>query len=107
MKKKMIDLNEFKSPESRVYSGQDRGQTVRRKLNIRKIEEEYETIEIKIPTNTISVNTSFFLGFLGESVRQLGARNFKIKYVFVCSDIIMNDIEIGIERALKISSVFS
>jgi len=107
MKTQQIDLGDFRSPESRVYSGQDRGKTVRKKLKIKETEHQYQIIKIIIPEDTISLNTSFFLGFLGESVKRYGEINFRKKFIFDCSVIIQKDIDIGIERALKVSSVFS
>lgn len=101
-----IDLGKFNSSDSKVYSGQNRGKDLRSSLTIEKLEKRYNKIIISIPEDTFSVNPSFFLGFLGKSVKTLGEKSFKMKYKFVCTETIMENISEGIESALKYSSVF-
>jgi hypothetical protein len=101
---KMINLDDYKSsPKSRVFSGRDRGESVRIKLNIDAEDTKKENVVITIPPDTISLNSSFFLGLFGESVRKLGSDHFLDKYRFECTDRVMKAVKDGTQRALKTS----
>jgi hypothetical protein len=52
------------------------------------------------------MNTSFFLGLFGGSVRALGKEKFIEKYHFDCDPVHFDTIADGIERALKESDIF-
>ena len=101
-----IDLGQFKSEESHVFTGRRRGEAVRAELDLRKLEQEYERIEVIVPGDTISINNSFFLGLFGESIRDLQEGGFRQKYAFKTNDVIKENIEQGIRIAVKESSVF-
>lgn len=99
-----IDLNNFKNPNSRVLSGRKEGLKVREKLNLDSIDKNEQKVTVIIPDDIISLNSSFFLGLFGPSVRLLNEFSFKNKYEFLCPDFIQSSIEDGIERALKTSN---
>lgn len=94
-----IDLARFGGP---VYSGRHRGELVREKINLDKIDQDPSAVVIiQVPENTFSLNSSFFLGLLGKSIRAAGSReNFLKKFKFKSPPHINEDIESGIERAL-------
>jgi hypothetical protein len=101
-----INLGDYQSPESKIFSGQKRGQDLREKLRIDKIEKEDSPIQIIIPMDTYAVNPSFFLGFLGKSIKSLGEKIFRTKFQFECSKVIKDNIEEGISYSIKFSNVF-
>jgi len=101
MKRKQIDLSNYKSKNVKVLSGRDKGNEAREKSKLGVIETEFDVIEILIPADLISLNSSFFLGMFGESVRHLKEEGFRKKYTFECSSKIMMSIEEGILQALK------
>lgn len=98
-----IDLNNHRTNGSRVFSGRDRGYNLRKKLKLDQIDVNTENVTVLIPEDTISLNSSFFLGLFGESVRNLQRSGFEQKYTFQCKDVIRKSIEDGIDRALKMS----
>ncbi|AWH48097.1 hypothetical protein C1925_02425 [Stenotrophomonas sp. SAU14A_NAIMI4_5] len=58
-------------------------------------------VQIKIPEDTYSLNSSFFLGLFGPSVVNFRSRDaFLKKYVFEAPAVILEEIEKGIDRAL-------
>ncbi|MDU0329399.1 hypothetical protein RW092_04180 [Paenibacillus sp. 3LSP] len=102
---KTFNLNEFKTnSKSRVFSGRDRGEIARAKLDLDHEDNLTEDIvTIVFPDDTISLNSSFFLGLFGKSVRKLGEQGFEKKYQFRCSESILKSVKDGIQRALKTS----
>lgn len=99
-----INLSKYRGSNSRVLSGREQGKDVRRKLNLDEIDYKRESVMIIIPEDTLSLNTSFFLGLFGASVRTLGEDEFRKVYQFECKDIIRRSIDDGIIRALKNSN---
>lgn len=84
-----------------VLSGRDRGEDLRKKLNLEKLEKENEIINIIIPEEVCSLNSSYFLGLFGHSVRLFGENKFLEKYNFQCDELIKENIIDGISSALK------
>jgi len=97
--------NELKS-NSRILSGREEGKKARKKYNIDTLDNNQDEISIEIPSNTLALNSSFFLGMFDQSVLLLGEEKFKQKYKFKCESEIRESIEDGINRALKNSSFF-
>lgn len=103
-----IDLGKYRKPGERVLSGRQNGKTLRNELKIDDLDKKIsENIEIFVPEDIYSLNSSYFLGLFGPSVRKLGEEKFKQKYTFICDDIISRNIEDGISRALKDSNVLT
>jgi hypothetical protein len=101
-----IDLAQVRtSPESRVFSGRERGLAARQKFNLTRVDLEPGKVTILIPQDTYSMNMSFFLGMFGDSVRSLGREGFNRKYRFESDPVHLQSIVEGINRALKESSV--
>ncbi len=108
MTQTIIDLNDARIPaNSEILSGRDCGKTFRRRFELDKRDKSAEPIEVAIPDEVISMNTSFFLGLFGRSVRTLGPARFRLKYRFKCDPIHMASVEEGIERAIKESDIFT
>lgn len=99
-----INLNEYKTNnKSRVFSGRDRGEFARKKLNLDEEDKIDEVVTVIFPEDTISLNSSFFLGLFGKSVRFLSEQKFEKKYHFRASASILNSVKDGIQRAMKTS----
>lgn len=99
-----ITLGKHRRANSRVFSGRNEGYDLRKKLKLSELEKQYSYIKITVPEDTLSLNTSFFLGLFGESVRELGEEKFREVYNFDCPSIVKLQINDGIGRALKISN---
>jgi hypothetical protein len=103
-----IDLRDaLTSPESRVLSGRDRGNECRKRFEVDRLDKSPETVDVIIPDRIYSLNTSFFLGLFGESVRKLTKAGFLQKYHFEGEPVHLTTVQEGIDRALKESSIFS
>lgn len=100
-----IDLKQY-IQNKKVLSGRDNGVNLRKKLEIDKKENENDEIKIIIPQDVFALNSSYFLGWLGKSVRDLGKENFEKKYKFECNEIVQLNIEDGINDALNNIDVF-
>ena len=94
-----IDLSKCGGP---VFTGRDKGETIRSQYNLDSIDKDAEAdVSIIVPENTFSLNSSFFLGMFGNSIRAAGTReNFLKKFKFKYPPHINQFIESGIERAL-------
>lgn len=85
----------------KILRNRDVGRVIRAETGVDKLEDESDHVEIIIPEYVISINTSFFLGFLGPSVRKLGKDLFEDLFTFTTDNQdIVNDIEEGIRRSL-------
>src|SRR5271155_4866824 len=102
MEPKVINLEEVRIPSNSGFlSGRDSGLSVRNKFNLNRLDKEDNVVKIIIPHEIFSMNTSFFLGLFGDSVRFLGPDNFRVKYIFDCEEKIHRaTIERGINKAL-------
>jgi hypothetical protein len=99
-----IDLARFTSKTSMVLSGRERGVGVRLKLDLDRLDKAGQTVSVIIPQHIISLNSSFFQGLFGESVRTLGDSKFRECYRFSCSQVISEDVDKGIVDALNQSN---
>lgn len=85
-----------------VLSGRDLGDKQRTKLDIDQLDIDDNKYSIIIPKNIVSVNTSFFLGAFGKSVRYFKSKeNFLEKYEFICHENAFLTITDGITDALN------
>ncbi len=81
-KNNIIDLEDFRTPGSKIFTGRDRGKSVKIDSRINEIELNYESVEIIIPDNVYSIIPSFLEEFLLDVVTKLGKDNFLNKFVF-------------------------
>jgi hypothetical protein len=96
-----IDLDNYRDPDVFVFSGRDRGEALRKKINLEKLESENAEIEVVISDKIFSINASFILGLFGISVRNLHETGFRSKYHFTAREILIDSINRGIKEALK------
>jgi hypothetical protein len=85
-KENTINLEDFRVKDgqrvSKVFTGRDRGKSVREKSKIDEVEAKYEEVNIVIPDNIYSINPSFFEEFLVNVVKKLGKEEFLKKFKF-------------------------
>lgn len=99
-----VDLGRYKKEKSRVFSGRLEGNKVRADLGLDKNDMLKKEMTIVIPDDTLSLNSSFFLGAFGPSIRNLGKEEFEEIYKFECTSFIKKSIEDGKKRAIKTSN---
>lgn len=105
MEKFKLNLEVFLQKGSKVLSGREYGEEKRKVSRIDSIEKENDTIIITVPSYIYSINTSFFLGFFGPSVKMYGKEGFFNKYEFHCSKFTRSKLDLDADRALKESDV--
>jgi restriction endonuclease Mrr len=90
-----ISLETYRTKGAKIFTGRDRGEYVRDKSKIDKIENENEEVIIVIPDNLYSINPSFFEELFVNVVTKLGKENFYKKFNF------KNDGTYNYEKPLK------
>jgi len=79
-----IDLNNYKSGKSTIFTGRPQGEAVREKLKLDSIDTNKDSVVVfSLPKDTTSFNPSFYLGLLFKSYQTLGVNGFDVKYSFV------------------------
>lgn len=80
----IIDLEKYRTPGSKVFTGRDRGIEVRKESKIDEIEQDTQNkIQIIIPEDIRSINPSFLEEFLFNVVTKLKKDGFMNKFEFV------------------------
>ena len=98
-----IDLQTYRTPGSRVFTGRDRGIDVKEKSGINNIEAQSDEVIISIPEDIGSINPSFLEEFLFYVVFKLKAEVFLKKFKFVNNGRykIDTDLQEAVERILR------
>lgn len=81
-KDNVINLEDYRVPKAKVFTGRDRGKFVREDSQLDLLESRYETIEIIIPENVYSIIPSFFEELFLNVVIKLGRDKFLEKFKF-------------------------
>lgn len=81
-KNNIINLEDFRAPGAKVYTGRDRGKKAREISKINSLEDQYEEIMIIIPDNVYSIIPSFFEELFLDVVLKLGRDKFLKKFKF-------------------------
>lgn len=99
----IINLQDHRTPGSRVFTGRDRGIQVRNASRIDELEAESEEIVIQIPADIGSINPSFLEEFLLHVVLKLQQDNFFKKFRFENKGRykINTDLQEAVERILR------
>ena len=86
-KDNIINLEDFRAKDknriSKVFTGRDKGEYVRKMSKIDQLESVYEKVKIIIPDNVYSINPSFLEEFLINVVSKLGKEKFLEKFEFI------------------------
>ncbi|MBL0327012.1 MAG: hypothetical protein IPP61_17925 [Cytophagaceae bacterium] len=78
-----IDLSNYKSGKSTIFTGRPQGEAVREKLKLDSVDSNKDSIVVfSLPDDTTSFNPSFYLGLLFKSYQTLGVDSFDSKYSF-------------------------
>ena len=81
-----------------ILSGKDKGFKMREKLELDKLESEYDIITINIDSNIISFNASYFLALFKNSKNKLKTKqDFLNKYKFEADRYLLLDIKDNID----------
>lgn len=97
----LIDLGKYVSPDVKNLSGRPKGEKVRTQLDLDNLDESPDSIiVIESPDRLRVIASSFFLGMLGQSVRNLGEEKFLKHYTFK-GPAIMRILDYCIREALK------
>ncbi len=106
MERVSFDLSKFSSGQQKIFSGRDYGIAVRNQICLERLEDGPDTnFKFIIPKYVVSLNSSFFLGLFGRSIRRLGIAAFEKRFEFDCEPHIQRNIEAGKRRALLTSNV--
>jgi hypothetical protein len=79
-KNNIINLEDFRTPGSKIFTGRDRGKSVKIESKINDIEASYDSVEIIIPNDVYSIIPSFLEEFLLDVVTKLGKDKFLSKF---------------------------
>ena len=94
-----VDLSQFGGP---VFTGRPNGDAARKKLGLDQIDTTIAKVVVTVPADAYSLNSSFFLGLFGKSVRAAGSRDaFRNRFQFKSPEHLEAAIEVGIQRALQ------
>lgn len=107
---KIIDLENFRTKGSKVFTGRDRGISVRTDSKIDELAQGEEKIKILIPSDIMSINPSFLEEFLSNIVLKLGKEGFYSKVYFYSESTrydIALDLDEAIERILRTENALS
>lgn len=105
-----IDLENFKTIGSKVFTGRNRGIDVRNESKIDQLEGKSIKIVIKIPEDIRSINPSFLEEFLLNVVSKLGKQKFYEKFEFQNQSKrydIATDLDEAIDRILRNENALS
>ena len=83
---KKINLHNYRSSGSKIFSGRDKGCQARISLDLDKLDHTEETVIVSIPKDTWAINSSFFGGLFEASVIELSEDKFRKKYQFQFDD---------------------
>lgn len=101
----MIDFARFEGP---VYTGRERGALLRRDLNLDAVDAANAEVDVRIPANTYTISSSFFLGLFGPSVVKAGTKEaFYRRFHFDSPDFLKEVVDSYVLRALQSRNLFS
>jgi len=104
---KEIDLEDFQTKGSRVFTGREQGKKVKIESKINEIENESDVVIVYLPDNLGSINPSFLEEFLFNVVTELKAEGFFKKFVFKNKANgkynILPDLEEAVDRILQMN----
>lgn len=94
-----IDFAKLGGP---TYIGRPNGESARKSIRLDELERTPDIeFDIDIPENTYNINSSFFLGLFGDSIRKAGSQEaFKKRFHFVTHGREYQVIDRSIQRAL-------
>jgi hypothetical protein len=106
---KIIDLTKYVPDQDTALVGRKNGEQLLRKFKedkilLKDLEKEFDLIKIHVPRNIITINKSFFLGWLETRILELGKEQFNIKYSFETEEDMKSKLTSHIEAAFLTST---
>lgn len=104
-----IDLQTFRTPTAKVFTGRPRGRKVRESSRIDELEPQYDKITVSIPNDISSINPSFLEEFFQNVILKLGESGFNEKFSFINegSYKVTVDLQEAVERILREENALS
>ena len=96
-----LDLSIINGKKYKVLSGRNLGAEARKFFSLDLLDAQKNTVEFTVPDDVYSVNSSFFSSLFQKSIKLLGEKEFRERYLFDCDDIIRLNIENGIMNITK------
>ncbi len=101
----LIDFGRIEGP---VYTGRDRGASLRRDLDVDLMDSTNAPVEVRIPKSTYTISSSFFLGLFGPSVVRAGTKEaFYSRFHFDSPEFLREVMDGYVLRALQSRNLFS
>lgn len=99
-KSMLVDLSKL---SGRVFIGRPNGREARKYFEIDKLDPETSKIIFKVPENTISVNSSFFLGLFAQDILKLKDYDKFFEYVDISAlpERFQNQLKSAVKRTLS------
>lgn len=94
METKKINLLKYRGNDSSLFTGRPQGEASRKELNIDANDKKGDKIVFIIPKGTSSINPSFYLGLLYDSIKYFGIDKYEEYYSFEIED--TNEITKGV-----------
>ncbi len=105
-----IDLEKYRTKGSKVFTGRERGQSIRTNSKIDELVDANDLVNIQIPTDVMSINPSFLEELLFNVVQKFGKTKFYKKVQFVSNSSrynISDDLEEAVDRILRSNNALS
>lgn len=81
-----VELGKYRSSGAQIFSDRDKGIVARKELKLDEIDSNSEKAIVVIPSDTWSINSSFFGGLFEGSLKKMSKQEFQDKYEFVFND---------------------
>jgi len=110
MSSQSINLEDYRTPGSKVFTGRDRGSDVRKKSHIDQLADLHEEVIVEVPADIRSINPSFLEELLYNIVPKFGKEGFYQRIKFRTSGTrynITKDVEEAVDRILRKSNALS
>jgi len=110
MNSPLINLEDYRTPGSKVFTGRDRGSDVRKKSHIDELAASYDQVIVEVPADIRSINPSFLEELLYNVVPKFGKQGFYQRIKFQTTGTrynIAKDIEEAVDRILRKSNALS
>jgi hypothetical protein len=78
-----ILLERYRAPGSKVFTGRDRGEYVRKQSKLDEIANKFEDVYFVIPDNIYSINPSFFEELFVNVVQKFKKEGFLKRFHFI------------------------
>jgi hypothetical protein len=108
METKKIDLFKYRGKDSSLFTGRPQGEAARRELDLDKNDRLKKKLIFVIPKDTSSINPSFYLGLLYDSIKKFGFDKFENYYSFEIAEedperrkVLLSNLEDGKRNALN------